>query len=192
MISQESGKVVNTDRAGNVSSTLTLRGDPGDRLPIADQTHEGVTMDEDGTLYVVDEASGSDDTSALWVYRAVETPPVVVSEVSPTGSNAGYGADWFELTNTGTRTADLTGWRVDDSAPSFATAVALSGVSSLAAGESAVFVNGDATKVAAFKEAWWPGGRRLPACSSAPTTAPASASAPAATRSTSTPPTATA
>ncbi len=162
VLSQESGKIVNTDRAGTVSSTLTLRGDPGDLATVPEQTHEGVTMDDDGTLYVVDEASGTpvagSGTSGLWVYRAVDTPPVVVSEVSPTSSDASYLADWFELTNTGTRTADLTGWKVDDDSHAFASAVALAGVTSLAPGESAVFVNGDAARAAAFEEAWWPGG----------------------------------
>ncbi|MDO8188901.1 lamin tail domain-containing protein [Conexibacter sp. JD483] len=160
VLSQESGKIVNTDRSGNVSSTLTLRGDPGDPLSVADQTHEGVTMDEDGTLYVVDEASGTQaggsGTSALWVYKPVTTPQVVVSEVSSwSSSNTTYRADWFELTNSGASTVDLTGWKVDDDSNSFAAAIALSGVTSLAPGASAVFVEGTSTTADAFKSAWF-------------------------------------
>ena len=54
-------------------------------------------------------------------------------------------ADWFELTNVGTTKVDLTGWRMNDNHASFASSVPLEGVTSLAPGHSAVFVNGDET-----------------------------------------------
>ena len=66
---------------------------------------------------------------------------LVVTEVAPWSSgNSPVAADWFEVTNTGGRAVDLNGWKVDDSSESFVAAVALTGVSSIAPGESVVFV----------------------------------------------------
>src|SRR5262249_13884488 len=45
ILSQESGKIVNVDRAGNISSSLTIVSDPGNPLSVPEQTDEGVTMD---------------------------------------------------------------------------------------------------------------------------------------------------
>ena len=67
-------------------------------------------------------------------------PIVAITEVSPTGSSASYGADWFELTNTGSSALDITGWKMDDNSNSFAASVALRGVTSIAAGQSVVFL----------------------------------------------------
>ena len=54
---------------------------------------------------------------------------IVVSEVAPWSSgNSPLGADWFELTNTGASAVNIAGWKVDDSLPSFATAIALNGI----------------------------------------------------------------
>jgi uncharacterized protein YjiK len=86
---------------------------------------------------------------------------VILSEVHPTGSSAGYEADWFEVTNTGTTAIDLVGWRVDDGSNAFASAVALRGVTAIPPGKSAVFIEGDETgatdaaRVAAFCTAWF-------------------------------------
>ena len=59
---------------------------------------------------------------------------------------------------------DLTGWRMNDNHASFAAAVALEGVTSLAPGHSAVFVERHATKADAFDRRLVPGRRprRLP------------------------------
>ena len=76
--------------------------------------------------YTIGGATGSPGTIA---------PSLVVTEVTPWSSgNSPYGADWFEVTNIGTHAADLTGFRVDDSSNAFATAIALNGVTSIAAG----------------------------------------------------------
>ena len=69
IISQESGQIVNVDRSGNVSSRLTIVADPGSPLSVPDMTMEGVTMDRDGILYVVNENGGGDaNHPQLWVY----------------------------------------------------------------------------------------------------------------------------
>lgn len=275
LLSQESGQIVELDRGGNVLSALTIASDVGNPLSVPDQQHEGLTMDEDGRLYVVAENGGGDiDHPQLWVYAksaatnqaptalgvspanpsVVENtstaihlkvadlsvtddgigtnvyglsgpeassfevvgtalylkagvvldfetktsysvtvsvddasvgsapdataaltltvtdvvnetpaaPSIIVSEVSPWGSGSTpYTADWFELTNTGATTVDLTGWKVDDDSNSFGSAIALAGVSSLAPGRSVVFIEGDATKVSLFKSAWF--GATVPA-----------------------------
>ncbi|NYG31489.1 lamin tail domain-containing protein [Sphaerotilus montanus] len=81
---------------------------------------------------------------------------VRITEVAPWSSgNSPVGADWFELTNTGASALDLTGWKVDDSSAAFASAVALSGLTSLAAGQSAVFVEGTTTTAATFVSTWF-------------------------------------
>ena len=58
IISQESGQIVQVDRAGNVQHTMTIVADPGDTLSVPDMTMEGVTMDRNGNLYVVNEDGG--------------------------------------------------------------------------------------------------------------------------------------
>ena len=92
---------------------------------------------------------------------AVTPVSIVITEVSPTSSSASYGADWFELTNTGSSALNITGWKMDDNSNSFASSVALRGVTSIAAGQSVVFIEGntggttDASIIASFKAAWF-------------------------------------
>nr|MDZ8062739.1 SdiA-regulated domain-containing protein [Nostoc sp. EkiNYC01] len=69
ILSQESGKIVNIDRTGNISSSLTIVSDPGNPLSVVDQGNEGITVDKDGLIYVVNEGGGGDiDHPQLWVY----------------------------------------------------------------------------------------------------------------------------
>jgi hypothetical protein len=79
-----------------------------------------------------------------------------VSEVSPWSSDdSPYAADWFDVTNTGTRAIGITGWKMDDNSNSFGSAVALNGVGTIAAGQPVIFIEGDATAAAKFKTAWF-------------------------------------
>jgi uncharacterized protein YjiK len=275
VLSQESGKVVNIDRSGVISSSLTIVSDPGNPLSVAAQQHEGLTIDRDGVLYIVNENGGGDfDHPQLWVYapsllpnqaptgvtlnnvttsilenssttsaikladvivtddglgtnnlaltgadagffelngtalflkagtvldfetknsynititvddpslgnspdastnytltvndQNPEVPPVptlIISEVAPwsSGNSPVVAADWFEVTNTGSIAVDITGWKMDDNSNSFATAVPLSGITSIAAGESVIFLeasatNPSATVIANFKSVWF-------------------------------------
>ncbi len=88
---------------------------------------------------------------------------VVITEVHPTGSSASYAADFFELTNTGSSDVDITGWKMDDSSAAFATSVALRNITSIPAGASVIFFEGnasgstDATIAANFISAWFGG-----------------------------------
>ena len=115
-----------------------------------------------------------DDTTVGSTPDATSTPLTVtitpaaapaslgVTEVSPWSSgDSSYAADWWELTNTGTQPVDLTGYKMDDDSNSSGNAVALNGVSSLAPGQSAIFIEGGPAQVTAFKAAWF--GANVPA-----------------------------
>ena len=88
-------------------------------------------------------------------------PSVIISEIHPTGSgNSAYGADWFEITNTGTIAVNISGWQMDDNTNGSGK-VALRGVASLPVGKSAIFLEGtaagttDASLIASFSNAWF-------------------------------------
>jgi hypothetical protein len=93
----------------------------------------------------------------------VETTPtatVTITEVASwSSSNALVAADWFEVTNYGTTAQDITGWKVDDSSNLFTSALALNGITSIAPGESVIFLETSATNtatiIANFKSAWF-------------------------------------
>lgn len=107
---------------------------------------------------------------------AYSSGQIVITEVDPTGSSAvsgtggssnGYVADWFELTNTGLSSVDISGWKMDDNSHLFANAVAMRGITTIAPGQSVVFIESDAagandaTLEASFKTAWF--GSNVPA-----------------------------
>jgi len=267
--SQESGRVINVSRSGAIASHLDIVDD-ANALSIPDITNEGVTMDSDANLYVVNENGGGIGVPQLWVYQLsndtnaaptavgfkdvvsslaentgtgarvkvagvtvtdpdgignddisvsgpdagsfeadrtglylkagtaldyetktsysvtvnVDDPTVgsspdasnsftlaisdvddstatgtsvIVSEISPWSSgDSSYASDWFELTNTGTDTVDISGWKIDDDSVSFTSGAALTGVTKIKPGESAVFLNVSSKKPAFINE-WWGG-----------------------------------
>ncbi|MBK0370390.1 SdiA-regulated domain-containing protein [Flavobacterium agrisoli] len=273
VLSQENAKVVNIDRNGTISSTLTITSDPGNPLDAPNQQHEGITMDRNGTIYIVNENGGGDiNHPQLWVYapsnKQNEAPTAIslnnttssilensnttsavkisdilvtddglgtntfsitgpdaaffeitnaglyikagtvldyeakssysiainvddktlgnspdasiaftltvtdvlnettqaattsISEVAPWSSgNNLVGADWFEVTNNGNAALDISGWKVDDSSQSFSAALALNGITSIAPGESVIFLETSATNSATiinnFKSTWF-------------------------------------
>lgn len=71
-------------------------------------------------------------------------------------SGTGGTNDWIELTNYGTTAVDITGWKMDDNSYSFAVSVALSGVTSIPAGKSVIFLEHDTplTAIPEFKTFW--------------------------------------
>jgi uncharacterized protein YjiK len=88
VLSQESGKIVNVDRAGKIFSTLTIAADATDTISVADQSHEGVTVDKDGILYVVSENGGGNvDRPQLWVYAPSTGTPVNQAPTAVTFGN---------------------------------------------------------------------------------------------------------
>jgi hypothetical protein len=100
---------------------------------------------------------------ALTLLAGAAHADIRITEVAPWGSgqSASYAADWFELTNTGSSAVDISGWKMDDNSNAAATAVALRGVTSIAAGQSVIFLEGsasgttDATINANFIAAWF-------------------------------------
>lgn len=87
-----------------------------------------------------------------------------ITEVAPWSSgNSPVGADWFEITNTGAAAVNITGWKVDDNSNSFASGVALRGITSIAAGQSVIFIesnasgSNDAAINAGFIDTWFGG-----------------------------------
>ncbi|MEO5716923.1 MAG: SdiA-regulated domain-containing protein [Luteolibacter sp.] len=97
----------------------------------------------------------------LTIAQAVPAGSIVITEVAPwSNSNSGtLAVDWFEVTNIGTNPINTTGWRMDDSSPAFATSVALGGVTSIAPGESVIFMETAdlAGKSATFRSLWFGG-----------------------------------
>ncbi|HRH80207.1 MAG TPA: lamin tail domain-containing protein [Thiobacillaceae bacterium] len=81
---------------------------------------------------------------------------IIISEAAPWSSEySPIGADWFELTNTGASAVDITGWRMDDGSASFAASVALTGVTTIPAGQSVIFIEGDGSINASFIDNWF-------------------------------------
>lgn len=107
--------------------------------------------------------------SAAMAFAGSARAAIVITEVDPSGSSSlsnTYNADWFELTNTGTSAQDITGWKMDDNSHTFSLAVPLRGVTSIAAGQTVVFVEGssdgtgDATVDSNFENFWF--GTKIP------------------------------
>jgi uncharacterized protein YjiK len=76
LLSQESGQVLEVDRNGAILSALTIPLEPNTGgLSVADQQHEGITMDDNGIIYMVNEnGGGSINYPQLWVYAPVPEP----------------------------------------------------------------------------------------------------------------------
>ena len=72
-------------------------------------------------------------------------------------SGTGGTVDWFEVTNFGLTLVSLVGWTVDDSSYAFANSVALNGVTSIAAGESVLFLESAAGAAIESFRAFWGG-----------------------------------
>lgn len=72
-VSHESGELVHSDRLGNVFGRLSIGPVPADPTTVG-QNHEGVTMDRDGNIYIVNEGGGPNGGPQLWVYSPVPIP----------------------------------------------------------------------------------------------------------------------
>jgi uncharacterized protein YjiK len=82
VLSQEDGRIVEVTLDGEVMSTLQLRTDVGNPLSLADQQHEGLTVDHDGNISVVSENGGGDfDHPQLWVYAPATAPNSAATQV---------------------------------------------------------------------------------------------------------------
>ena len=87
LLSQESGKILEVDRNGTTFSSYTIPLTPNSPLgstaltgvggptSVLDQQHEGITMDDNGIIYLVSENGGGDiNNPQLWVLAPVPEP----------------------------------------------------------------------------------------------------------------------
>lgn len=98
-------------------------------------------------------------TSALLALALSTTHAQVrITEVAAyASSNSPYTTDWFELTNFGSTALNITNWKVDDDSNNpNAAAVNFTGITSIAPGESVIFLE-DPTKRAQFLSNWFGG-----------------------------------
>ena len=80
---------------------------------------------------------------------------ITITEVAPWASgNSPVAADWFELTNTGSSAVNIAGWSMDDSSGAAGIAP-LTGVTSIAAGQSVIFIEGTGSANATFITTWF-------------------------------------
>ncbi|MBN8642627.1 MAG: SdiA-regulated domain-containing protein [Flavobacteriales bacterium] len=136
---------------------------PGTVLDFETKTSYDVTVNvDDTTVGTTPDASVTFSISVTDVINETpQLPNITISEVAPWGSgNSPAAADWFEVTNNGATALDITGWKVDDSSNSFAASLSLTGITSIAPGESVIFIesstsNPAATVIANFKSLWF-------------------------------------
>ena len=109
-----------------------------------------------GLLALAGIAGASTVGFAPFAGTAAASGGIIVSEAVSWGNGGpSYDADWFEITNTSASAVDISGWRFDDNSNSFASSVALMGVTSIAPGESVVFVEGTTSTATTFVGAWF-------------------------------------
>jgi hypothetical protein len=90
---------------------------------------------------------------------AVASPAFATIRITEVMSSSnGLGSptpDWIEVTNYGASSVSLVNWRMDDGSFNFGVSVALSGITSIGAGESVVFIESAAgAGVASFRTLW--------------------------------------
>lgn len=271
LLGQEDGRLVTIDRSGTIGSTLNIALTPGDTLGVAQQQHEGISIDPAGFIYIVNEnGGGGADFPELWVYapatapnsaptslslnnevseimentptfsrirlgflaatddglgvnefslsgpdaaffeiegstfylktgvvldfetknsfsvtlavddttvgatpdavypytltvldqepEVAPLPALLITEVAPWSSgDSPFNADWFEVTNVSESPVNLTGWKFDDDSKSFSAGRLLNGITTIAPGETVVFIDTDTpgTTIPAFLQTWF-------------------------------------
>jgi MYXO-CTERM domain-containing protein len=79
----------------------------------------------------------------------------ITEAMSSSNGNGSATPDWIEVTNFGSSAVSLANWRMDDSSFNFAVSVALSGITTIGAGESVVFIESAAgAGIASFRTFW--------------------------------------
>lgn len=98
---------------------------------------------------------------ALLAVASPSAGAIVITEAmsSSDPGDTGTGTpDWIELTNDGGAAVVITGYRIDDTTPTFANSRELLGVASIAPGESVIFIESSpansATDIANFRTFW--------------------------------------
>ncbi len=153
--------VTGTDAAFFEADASGLYIKAGVSIDYETKTSYSVTVNvDDPSSTATPDASVSYTLAVTNVVNEGAAGSVAITEAAPWSSGiASVGADWFELTNTGNTAIDLTGWKMDDNSFAFASAVALNGITSLAPGESAIFLESatPTTTIANFVQTWFNG-----------------------------------
>ena len=98
-------------------------------------------------------------TSALVVVAAISSPAIAdlrITEVMSSSNGGGSPTgDFFEVTNYGSSAVSLSGWKMDDNSFALANAVAMSGIASIGAGESVIFLeSAGGAAINSFRTFW--------------------------------------
>lgn len=94
---------------------------------------------------------------AIAAAALLATPASAQLRITEVMSSSGVGGtpDWFEVTNYGSSPVTMSGFRMDDNSFSFANSVELFGVSEIASGDSAVFIESAAgAGIPTFRTFW--------------------------------------
>jgi uncharacterized protein YjiK len=143
-----------------IGSSLFIRS--GTILDYESRASYNITISvDDTTIGSTPDATVNYQLTVLDV--AVETTPaatIAITEVASWSSGTtSVAADWFEVTNYGTTALDITGWKVDDNSNLFTSALTLNGITSIAPGESVIFLETSSTNaatiIANFKSTWF-------------------------------------
>jgi uncharacterized protein YjiK len=143
-----------------IGATLYLRS--GTVLDYESRTSYSITITVDDATVGETPDSSVDFTLTVLDQEPEAEPPAVliVTEVAPWSSaNSPLAADWFEVTNISESPVDITGWKFDDNSNQFSSSVALNGITTIAAGESVIFIdsNDPTGTSAAFIDIWFGG-----------------------------------
>lgn len=94
--------------------------------------------------------------AAAAIAANVSVANIRITEVMSSSNGGGTPTpDFFEITNYGASAVTLTGWKMDDNSFAIGSAVALSGITSIGAGETVVFIESAAgAAVSSFRSFW--------------------------------------
>jgi len=94
--------------------------------------------------------------AAAAIAANVSVANIRITEVMSSSNGGGTPTpDFFEITNYGSSAVTLTGWKMDDNSFAIGSAVALSGITSIGAGETVVFIESAAgAAVSSFRSFW--------------------------------------
>lgn len=85
---------------------------------------------------------------------SVAPAQIHITEVM-SSSGSGGTDDWIEITNYGSSTISISGWRFDDGSFSFGSSQALNGVTTIGAGESVIFIeSAGGANISSFRSFW--------------------------------------
>jgi len=100
--------------------------------------------------------AGTDDAAGDASEVGSPDDNLIITEIASWGSGIpAYAADWFEVTNVGAVPVDMTGWTMDDNSNNVTLSVPISGVGSIAPGQSVVLIEGSNTNATNFIATWF-------------------------------------